>query len=145
MFLALHNVTRWLVLLLALVALVRALKGVSGSVDYASGAKRAVSRFTISVHVQFLLGVVLFGVSPLTRKAMGDVGGTMHDPGTRFFFVEHPTLMVLAIIVATATGVIARRGPDDTVRHRRAAIGVAIALCLILAGMPWQRPLLPHF
>ncbi|MHB8838175.1 MAG: hypothetical protein ACYC7F_04405 [Gemmatimonadaceae bacterium] len=143
--LGLHNLTRWFVLLFAIVALLRALKGINGGVDYASGARRAVSVFVMSVHLQLLLGLLLFGVSPLTRHAMRDMGAAMQDPGIRYFVAEHPTLMLLAVVVATLTGVIARRGPDDAVRHRRAAIGVALSLGLILAGIPWQRPLLPHF
>ncbi len=143
--LALHSLVRWFVLLFAIVALVRSLKGINGGVDYATGAKRAVSIFTMSVHLQFLLGLVLFGVSPLTRQAMGDMGAAMRDPGVRFFVVEHPVLMLLGVVAATVAGVIARRGADDAVRHRRAAIGVALALGLILAGIPWQRPVVPHF
>lgn len=145
MILALHNTLRWLVLLFAVVALVRALKGINGGMDYAAGAKRALSIFVISVHLQFILGIILFGVSPLARTAMTDMGATMKDAGVRSIVVEHPTLMLLAVIVATLTSVLARRGPDDTVRHRRAAIGIALTLGLMLAGIPWQRPLLPHF
>ncbi|HEY3288166.1 MAG TPA: hypothetical protein VGJ96_13690 [Gemmatimonadaceae bacterium] len=143
--LGLHNLLRWLVFLLAVVALLRALKGINGGVDYATGAKRALSLFTMSVHLQFLLGLVLYGVSPLTRHGMSDMAAAMKDPGIRYFIVEHPSLMLLAVVVATVTGIIARRGPDDTVRHRRAAIGIALSLGLLLAGIPWQRPLLPHF
>ncbi|MDP1889336.1 MAG: hypothetical protein Q8K55_00475 [Gemmatimonadaceae bacterium] len=145
MILALHNSLRWLVLLFALVAFVRALKGINGGVDYATGAKRALSIFMISVHLQLLLGIILFGVSPLARSAMTDMGATMKDAGLRSIVVEHPTLMLLGAIVVTVTSVLARRGPDDTVRHRRAAIGIAITLGLILAGIPWERPLLPNF
>jgi hypothetical protein len=143
--LALHNTLRWLVLLFAVVALLRALKGLNGGVDYATRAKRALSIFVISLHLQLILGIVLFGVSSITRPAMANMGAAMRDPGVRYFVVEHPTLMLLAVIAATLTGVIARRGPDDTVRHRRAAIGIALTLGLLLAGIPWQRPLLPHF
>jgi len=143
--LAAHNTVRWLVLLAGVAALVRALKGMNGGVDYATGAKRAVSLFTMSAHLQLGLGVLLYFVSPNLRHAMADMSYAMSDAGTRFFIVEHPTLMVLAIILATVTGIVARRGPDDQVRHRRAAIGVALALALLLAGIPWQRPLLPHF
>lgn len=145
MILALHNTLRWLILLFAVVALLRALKGLNGGVDYATGARRAVSIFMMSLHLQLLLGIVLFGVSSITRPAMADMGAAMRDPGVRYFVAEHPTLMLLAVIAATLTSVIARRGPDDTVRHRRAAIGVALTLGLLLAGIPWQRPLIPHF
>lgn len=143
MLLSIHSLVRWLVFLLAIVALLRALRGINGGVSYTAGARRALSLFTISIHLQFLLGAVLYGVSPLTRRAMADMGAAMSDAKVRFFIVEHPVLMLLAIAVATVTGVLARRGPDDAIRHRRAAIGVALALGLILAGIPWQRPLFP--
>ena len=143
--LALHNTVRWLVLLAGVVALVRSLQGINGGVDYTTGAKRALSLFTKSAHLQLALGVLLYFVSPNLRHAMADMSFAMADKGTRYFIVEHPMLMVLAIVLATVTGIVARRGPDDQVKHRRAAIGVALALALLLAGIPWQRPLLPHF
>ena len=145
MLLAIHNLLRWVVVLTAVVALLRARKGLNGGVDYAAGARQSLSIFTMTVHLQLVLGLILFGTSALTRGAMKDMGAAMKDPGTRFFIAEHPTLMLAAAVVATLTGVIARRGPDDAVRHRRAAIGIALALGLILAGMPWERALVPSF
>ncbi len=74
MLLAIHNVVRWLVLVTAVIALVRALQGLNGGAVYATGAKRALSYFTMSVHLQLVLGLVLFGTSPLMRDAMKDMG-----------------------------------------------------------------------
>ena len=145
MLLAIHSLVRWVVLLLGAVALLRARKGLNGGADYTTGAKRSLALFTMSLYVQLLLGLMLFGTSAITRGAMKDMGAAMKDPGTRFFVAEHPALMIAGVVVATLTGIIARRGPDEAVRHRRAAIGIALALCLILAGIPWQRALMPHF
>jgi hypothetical protein len=146
MLLAVHNLLRWAVLGLAVVALLRALKGIRGDTDYmASGARRSLSFFTMALHLQLVLGVIVYAMSPLVRRALGDMAGAMKDPGVRFFVVEHPTLMLAGVIVATVTGVIARRGPDDAVKHRRAAIGIALALGLVLAGVPWHRAIFPSF
>lgn len=145
MLLALHNLLRWAVLLLGVVALLRSLKGIGGGLDYTANAKRALSFFTMSLHLQLLLGLVLYGTGTLTRTAMGDMGAAMKDSGVRFFVAEHPVIMIAAVVIATVAGVIARRGPDDAIKHRRAAIGAGVTLLLLLAGMPWQRPFLPHF
>lgn len=145
MLLVIHSLLRWVVLVTAIVALLRARKGLGGGIDYLAGAKQSLTVFMVTVHLQFLLGLILFGTSSLTRGAMKDMGAAMKDPGTRFFIAEHPALMIAAVVAATLTVVIARRGPDDAVRHRRAAIGIALSLGLILAGMPWQRALLPSF
>lgn len=145
MLLAIHSLVRWVVLLLGVVALLRARKGLNGGIDFTTGARRSLALFTMSLHLQLLLGLILFGTSTLTRGAMKDMGAAMKDPGTRFYVAEHPTFMIAAVIAATLTGIIARRGPDDAVRHRRAAIGIALSLGLILAGIPWQRAMLPTF
>ena len=145
MLLAIHSLLRWIVLITAIVALLRARKGLNGGIDYAAGAKQSLTVFMAAVHLQLVLGLILFGTSSLTRGAMKDMGAAMKDPGTRFFIAEHPALMLAAVIAVTLTVVIARRGPDSSVRHRRAAIGIALALGLILAGIPWQRALLPGF
>ena len=145
MLLAIHSLLRWVVIITAVVALLRARKGINGGIDYLAGARQSLAVFMVTVHLQFLLGLVLFGTSSLTRGAMKDMGAAMKDPGTRFFIAEHPALMIAAAVTATLTVVIARRGPDDAVRHRRAAIGIALSLGLILAGIPWQRAMLPTF
>lgn len=144
MLLALHNILRWFILVLGVVALARSAKGISGG-DYASGAKRALSFFTMSLHLQLLVGLAVYGMGSLTRTAMADMGAAMKDPSVRFFIAEHPMVMVGAVVVATITGVLARRGPDESTKHKRAAIGVFVTLALLLGGMPWQRPFLPHF
>jgi hypothetical protein len=145
MLLAIHSLLRWVVLITAIVALLRARKGLGGGIGYLAGARQSLAVFMAAVHLQLLLGLVLFGTSSLTRGAMKDMGAAMQDPSTRFFIAEHPALMLAAVVAVTLTVVIARRGPDDVVRHRRAAIGVALALGLILAGIPWQRAMLPTF
>jgi hypothetical protein len=39
--------------------------------------------------------------------------------------------------------VVAKNAADDAARHRKALLFVLLTLGLILAGIPWQRPLLP--
>jgi hypothetical protein len=68
---------------------------------------------------------------------------TMADRAVRFFVAEHPTLMVVAVVVATIGSIVAKNAPDDASRHRKALVFTAVTLLLILAGIPWQRPLMP--
>ncbi|MEY4007648.1 MAG: hypothetical protein RLZZ467_680, partial [Gemmatimonadota bacterium] len=76
---------------------------------------------------------------------LADMAGTMRDGSRRFFIAEHPTLMVAAVLLATIGGVIAKNAPDDAARHRRALGVTVVTLLLLLAGIPWSRPLLPAF
>ena len=134
-----HSIVRWAVLALALLALVRALGGVARHRAWASADRRSLALFAGVLDLQFLLGVLLFAVSPITRAAMHDVGAAMRQPDLRFFLVEHPLTMLAAIAVAHAGNVIVKRAPLDDIRFRRAAITVALSLGLVLAGIPWSR------
>jgi hypothetical protein len=93
--------------------------------------------------IEFLTGLLLyFGASPITRAALANIGEAMkyHEP--RFFAVEHTALMLLAVICAHVGGALSRKGRTDLMRYRGAVIAYTISLLVMLAGIPWWRPLL---
>lgn len=137
-----HNSLRWLVLALAIATLVKAAQGLRGDKPYAK-ARRIGVFFTASLHLQLLLGLALFTVSPFIREAMGNMQATMADSARRFFIAEHPTLMVAATILMTIGGIVAKNAADDAKRHKKLLLFSAITLGLLLAGIPWQRALFP--
>ena len=139
--LALHNLLRWAVLLAGLYALVRMLRGAGGGARWTTTDRRAMTTFTSLLHLQLLVGLVVYGTSALTRQAMGDMGAAMRDPTVRWFVAEHPVIMVLAVAVATIGGILARKAAADQSRFRRGAVAVAVALALVAYGIPWDRPL----
>lgn len=137
-----HNLLRWAVLILGVLALVKALQGLSGARPY-KAARGAGLLFTAALHVQLLLGLLLLMVSPTVKAAMRDMAATMADPSLRKVVVEHPTVMVIAAILMTVGGIVAKNAADDASRHRKAATVIAVALALVLWGIPWQRALFP--
>lgn len=140
--LALHSWLRWLVLLTALIAIFMALAGWLGKKPAGPGLRRASLFFVSSMDLQFLLGLALyFFVSPITRAALANFGAAMKAPESRFFAVEHSTLMLLAVICAHLGAIRARKAPSDLQKFRGAAIAYLISLFLLLAGIPWWRPL----
>ena len=141
-FLHTHNVLRWVVLVAGVIAIVRAAQGLSGDRPYA-GARRAGLVFLGSLHLQLLIGLVLFVVSPLVQQAMQNMQATMADAPTRFFIAEHPTLMVIAVVLATIGSIVAKNAADDAARHRKALVFSVVTMLLLLAGIPWQRALFP--
>ena len=145
-FLAVHNILRWIALILAIIVLVRAYWGWFGGREWTSTDRRVGSFYSISLDVQILLGLLLYFVfSPLTRVSLNNFGGVMSNPDLRFFALEHVLYMVLAVILAHVGVIPARRAEEDNARHRRAAIWFSLSLITLLLGMPWFRPLLPGF
>jgi uncharacterized membrane protein YozB (DUF420 family) len=141
-FLTTHSWLRWVVLIAAVAAVVMAWYGWRGQRPWTQLDNRAGLIFTISLDIQFLLGLILYvGLSPVTTAAFRDLGAAMADAEQRFFVLEHTLYMVLALIMAHVGRVVARRAADDGLRHKWAAIFFSLALFFILLGIPWTlRP-----
>ncbi len=138
-----HNLLRWVVLIAGAYAVVRAISGITGKRAYESADRGAGSLFTIVLDIQLLIGLLLYGFfSPVTREAFADMGTAMGVREIRFFVAEHFAMMLLAVVAVHVTSVLVRRAPMDDVKFKRQAIGYGIALALILAGIPWFRPMI---
>jgi threonine/homoserine efflux transporter RhtA len=64
-------------------------------------------------------------------------GELMKNKTTRFFIVEHPILMILAIVFITLGHGMAKKTVDDTTKYQKAFRYFLIALVLILVAVPW--------
>jgi hypothetical protein len=137
-----HNLLRWAVLILGVIAFVKALQGMKGDRPYGP-ARGAGLLYTASLHLQLLLGLLLYMVSPAVKAIMRDMQAAMGDSGMRFIVVEHPTIMVVATILMTIGGIIAKNAANDASKHRKAAIFIGITMGMVLWGIPWQRALFP--
>jgi len=137
-----HNLLRWFVLVLGVLALVRASQGLNGRRPYAA-ARRAGVFFMASLHLQVFLGLALFMVSPVVQQGLLNMKASMADASIRFFIAEHPLVMLLAAVLMTIGGIVAKNAPDDASRHRKALVFVAITLAMVLWAIPWQRALFP--
>ncbi|MBK8985463.1 MAG: hypothetical protein IPM39_05170 [Chloroflexi bacterium] len=144
--LGLHNITRWLVLIVGILAIIRAFIGWSGKKQWTGLDNSAGLFFTISLDVQLLLGLLLYGVlSPITTGSFSNFGAAMSNSDTRFWLVEHLFTMVVAVVLAHVGRSLSKKAPTHVAKHKRAAIFFTLALIAVLAGIPWFRPLLPIF
>ena len=101
--------------------------------------------FTSLLDLQLLIGLVLYFTSPFMQPILQNFGQAMGNSSQRFFAVEHVFAMIAAIVVAHIGRSLSKKAAGDAARHKRAAIGFTVALVLILAAIPWSRPLLQFF
>jgi hypothetical protein len=142
--LGLHNLFRWVALVLAIVATVGAFLGWFGKRQWSERDRKIGSFFGIAMDIQLLLGLILYFVySPITRQALADFGAAMGVKDLRFFGVEHVFYMVLAVVFAHLGSILARKAPESKAKFQRAAIFFGLSLLLMLLGMPWTRSLIP--
>lgn len=139
----LHNFLRWIILAAALYAILTSVLGLLKKSEYTKANRIGGVVYVASLDLQLLLGLVLFGISPFMKAAMSDMGESMKNSDIRFFIAEHPFLMLTAIIVAHVGSALAKRAPDSQAKFKKSAIFFTISLVLILAGIPWGRPLFP--
>ena len=150
-FLLIHSTLRWIVLILALVALARAIRGVASRRQWESADQSIGAWFTGSVDLQLLLGLVLyFFLSPFTREAFGDFGAAMRNAPLRFFAVEHITGMIIAVALVHIGRARTKKAADADSRHKSALIFFGLALVIMLGSIPWPgmpggRPLFRGF
>jgi hypothetical protein len=119
------------------VAILLSLVGWFGNKLYKK-TNRLVNLFTmISAHTQLLIGLCLYFVSPLVTFSKQ----TMTDPTTRYWTVEHISMMIFAIILITVGHSRSKRTVNLVAKHRSVAIYYSLALLVIvLAIIQSMRP-----
>jgi hypothetical protein len=144
--LALHNILRWVVVILGIIVLGRALWGWFGKKAWEKTDRMLGIAFTSAFDIQILLGLLLYffsssvGLHAFLTQPIGEVLG---NQTSLLFAVEHPVIMILAVVFAHLGSILPKRAKDDPTRYKQAAICFGLALLLTLAAMPWARPLFP--
>jgi len=133
--LMLHSIWRWVVLVAAVAALVKAFSGWLGKRPYDSLDRRLGMFYTIAIDIQVLLGLILwFGERRFaTITGAGTAGGQ-----SLFFGIEHPLLMLLALGLAHMGYSRSRKAVGGN-PQRTAALFYLGSLIVIIAAIPWNR------
>jgi hypothetical protein len=135
--LALHSLVRWLVLASLVFAIYRCCKGWFTNAVF-TGFDNRVRHVTVTiVHVQLLLGLWLYAVSPVIDYFLHHYATAVHQREIRFFGMEHNLMMLGAIILITIGSTKAKRATSNKAKFKMMAIWFAIALLIILVNIPW--------
>lgn len=127
-----HSGLRWVALVLILVALIQALSNLSNSAPNRTKNKMALFAFIFS-HIQLLLGLALFFISPKVKFG----SGMMTNKVLRFFTIEHSLVMIIAILLITVGYSSAKKSLTVGAANKKIALYFGIALILILIRIPW--------
>jgi len=122
----LHSVLRWIILLLLLVCLFQA-------ISKSTAVRKTSLWLLISAHTMLLVGLyqLIAGRFGMMKGLPAGVE-LMKDKFYRFFWIEHPVLMILAIILITVA-----RGKAKNLNYKSVTWLLIIALLAILVAVPW--------
>lgn len=148
--LALHNIGRWVVLILLLAAIFKALSGITGNKPYTSGDKKVSLFLMIAAHIMLLIGLYQWFVGPwgLHNIQASGMKAVMQNKIYRFWAIEHLTGMLIGIILITIGRGVGKKNIADKVKHSRSFWFYLVAFLVIIVTVPWPfrdvaRPLLP--
>jgi len=134
-----HSYWAYLTLGLLLLAVLNALRGISSTKTFASNDLRVSLFALIFSHIQLVIGLVLYFVSPWFAfwSDLG-VGGVMKNSEARLYLVEHPFTNIIALFLITLGWSLHKRQTEDKKKFLRLGVFYGLGLLLLLSRIPWQ-------
>lgn len=129
---AAHSGLRYIVLALLIIAIINALVNLKNE-NYLKKDKM-INLFTmIFIHIQLLLGLVLYFIGPRVNFSSWIQG----VENTTFFAVEHALMMILAVILITLGRKKAEKQALASRKHKMILRYYGLGLILIFIAIPW--------
>lgn len=129
-----HSGVAYLALAVLLFAVINALMGVSTKRSF-EDKDRKISLFAlIFCHIQLLLGLVVYFVSPLGMAAFGD----MSNAALRLTSLEHPLVNILAIVLITIGWSKHKKEDSSNGKFKKIGFLYLAGLLFILSRIPWN-------
>ena len=126
-----HSYLRYFVLIMLIIVSVTSLLGWLNKRNYGDSDNKMSLFLLIGTHLQFVLGLLLYFVSPYVRFG----SETMKDAEFRYWTVEHVIMMLIAVALITVARTTSKKIDDPSARHRRVFILNFIALVIIFGAI----------
>lgn len=137
----LHSFWAYLVLGVLLITVVNSIAGLAGKKEFVAKDFRLALFSLIVTHIQLLIGLILWFVSPLGLKAISDggMGEVMKNSAIRLNVVEHPLMMIIAVILITIGFSKHKKKLESSAKFKTIVIFYIITLVVILSRLPWDQ------
>jgi len=134
-----HSYWAYLVLVVLIVTTINSIMGFVSNREYSARDMRLALFTLITMHIQLLIGIVLWIVSPNGISAIQDHGMGGLSSAARKLALEHPTLMIIAVILVTIGYSKHKKKLVSKPKLKMLAIFYTLALIAILAIIPWNQ------
>lgn len=135
-----HSGWAYITLLLLIIAVVNAIIGLTSKKEFKDKDFR-ISLFTLIVtHIQILIGFIAYFTSAqfafLRENGMGEA---MKESEIRLVVIEHPLMMILAVVLITIGFSKHKSKTTDKDKFKTITIYYGIALLFVLSKIPWNQ------
>jgi NADH:ubiquinone oxidoreductase subunit 2 (subunit N) len=130
-----HSILAYAALGLLLLASFNAIFGLSSKKIFKDKDLR-LSLFTLIIcHIQLLIGLILYFVSPLGADQLGN----MKDAAMRLTSLEHPLINIIALALITIGWSKHKKEESNNGKFKKIAVFYTLGLLLILSRLPWAN------
>jgi hypothetical protein len=129
-----HSGWAYLALLLLIIAVVNSIIGLTSKKEFTPKDRKIAIFGLIGTHMQLLVGMILYFVSPLGFASLGN----MSDKALRLTSLEHPLINLIAIALITIGWVKHKKLTTSESKFKTFSIYYSLGLLLILSRIPWQ-------
>ncbi len=129
-----HSGWAYLVLLALLFAFINSLVKRTSKKEFQPQDRKIALLGLVATHLQLVLGVILYFVSPLGSAAFGQ----MSDKMLRLTSLEHPLINIIAIALITIGWSKHKKAADSQAKFKSIAVFYGLGLLLILSRIPWS-------
>ncbi len=133
-----HSGLAYLALLALVLVIIWALVGALSGREFQEKDRKIALIAFILCHIQLLVGLILYFVSPLGYSLLAG-GGAMADATARLTALEHPLINILAIVLVSVGFIRAKKLESSTAKFRSIYMLYAVGLVLILSRIPWAN------
>jgi len=136
----LHSGWAYITLIILVFAVVNAIIGLTSKKEFKDKDLR-ISLFTLIVaHLQLIIGFIAYFLSAQFAYVLDNgMGAAMKDPEIRLFIIEHPLMMILAIVLITMGFSKHKKQTTDNGKFKTIALYYGIALIFVLSRIPWSQ------
>ena len=128
-----HSIFAYIVLTVLFLAAVNAIMGVVSKKLFTDKDLRISLFALILSHMQLLIGLILYFVSPKGSAMLGE----MKDPAMRLTSLEHPLINIIALVLITIGWSKHKKEESNNGKFKKIAIFYTIGFLLILSRIPW--------
>ncbi|HET8737840.1 MAG TPA: hypothetical protein VFM69_14700 [Pricia sp.] len=136
----LHSYLAYVVLALLFIAVANAIMGWVNNKMFTMGKDLRISLFALILsHIQLLIGLLLYFISPSGLQAIKALGMGGLNSAARLLAVEHPFINIIAIILITIGWSRHKKFMEGRKKFKSIAIFYGLGLVLILSRIPWNQ------
>ena len=133
-----HSGWAYLALLVLVVAVVNSLIGMSSKKEFTLRDRKIALFAFIAIHIQLLVGVILYFVSPNGLNMIKAVGMGGLTTESRLLALEHPLINIIAITLITIGWSKHKKLMTSESKFKTFSIFYGLGLLLILIRIPWK-------